>query len=332
MEPGLEVKTIEGITAVRTLRAELMGLAVAVADDPSQKRILVLASPGISDRRLAEEWRAVGRALRPDLLERLSLVAMFPSGVRRYGASLGPELEASPLAARRAGAGDTRLPPPDFSFVVPKLLVYAWLTNTGPVTATWLGQTAGCSYPSVKRALRRLGDSLIKHPDRRVELRRFPREEWSRMIAVSPEARSVIRFTDRSGQPRTAADLLRRLERVRSVAIAVGGAVGARHYYPELDLVGAPQLDLSVHAPKKHADLGFVKRLDPALERSTDPHEPAQLVVHFIRHRAPLFVKDSAGATWADPVECLLDLHEARLEPQAAELLRGFEARRRATR
>lgn len=90
----------------------------------------------------------MGRTLRPDVLERLSLVAIFPNGVRTYGASLAPEFEVPHPAARRAGTGDTRLPPPDYSFVVPKLLVYAWLMNRGPVTATWLGQTAGCRRPS----------------------------------------------------------------------------------------------------------------------------------------------------------------------------------------
>jgi hypothetical protein len=34
------------------------------------------------------------------------------------------------------------------------------------------------------------------------------------------------------------------------------------------------------------------------------------------------------GLAWADPVECLLDLHDARLEMQAKQLLDSLKAKR----
>ena len=106
--------------------------------------------------------------------------------------------------------------------------------------------------------------------------------------------------------------------------IAVGGVFGAKHYHPSLDLVGSPRLDLTIHSTGSRADLGFVERLDPALRKVEDPSEPANLVIHFLRRHDSLFDKGSDGLNWADPVECLLDLHEARLEPQALEFLNSF--------
>jgi hypothetical protein len=130
-----------------------------------------------------------------------------------------------------------------------------------------------------------------------------------------------MRFVDRSGEPGSAVALQRRLAQVAPVGVALGGVAGARHHQPEIDIVGLPRLDLSVHAPGKDADIGFVRRLDPALQPVQDAREPALLVLHFIRHRDALFGPGPGGVPVADPVECLLDLHECGLEAQALEFL-----------
>jgi hypothetical protein len=54
--------------------------------------------------------------------------------------------------------------------------------------------------------------------------------------------------------------------------------------------------------------------------------ESALLVLHFVRRRETFFELGSDGVNWADPVECLLDLHEAHLEPQALELLNHLKS------
>jgi len=48
--------------------------------------------------------------------------------------------------------------------------------------------------------------------------------------------------------------------------------------------------------------------------------EAPQLVVHSLLRKNPLF-HQSDDRTFADEVECLLDLQEARLEQQALEFL-----------
>jgi hypothetical protein len=191
------------------------------------------------------------------------------------------------------------------------------------MTTEWLMKTVGCSYPTVAIALRRLESSLIRHSDRRVELRYFPRDEWSRLLAVSDQVRSTTRFTDRSGQPRSPHDLFVRLKRLGRSDIAVGGVIGARHYRPDLDIVGIPRLDLSMHTLGKNVDLSFVRELDPALQETNRRDVPTALAVHLVSRARSLF-QSGDDVQWADPVECLLDLQENRLESQALEFANSF--------
>jgi hypothetical protein len=272
--------------------------------------------------RIDSEWREALSVLRPDLRRLLALWVSAEDGETRslgdFPASALGELCRSVAGNRRKG---TKLPPPDFEFVVLKLLVYAWATRRGAVTTRWLTDTAGCSYPTVATALKRLGSAVERQSDRRLALRAFPRDEWSRALANADRSRSTLRLADRSGQPRSAESLLGRLQQLRPEGVALGGVAGARHYEPAFDLMGLPRLDVSVHSPDRWPDLSFLEALDPGLAPTGDTREPARLVVHFVRHADPLFEGAGSGLPVADPVECLLDLHEARLESQASEFL-----------
>ncbi len=222
------------------------------------------------------------------------------------------------IAAERGRTGGNRT---DYGFVILKLLIHRWLTSGGAVTADWLAKTGGCSYPAVARALRPLGGLVERTSNRRIVLRWFPKDEFARLVAVSDRARSTVRFADPSGQPRSIEAHIRRLEEIAPPGLAIGGVLGALHSFPALNIVGSPRLDLSVHCPGKHLNLDFIKALDPALKPVTDPLQPATLVIHAVRHADPLFVPRQEGLAWADPVECLLDLHEARLDMQASQFL-----------
>ncbi len=324
MEPAL--RTVQDITATRTLRAELLTVAAAVAQTPGRTGILRLVHPRISEQRLEQEWRAAVEVVRPNILSRLCVQVDLPDGRSRvFTAQRGTLPETwTPHPAPRRGF---RLPARDLSFAVEKLLVWAWLTREGPLTRTWVERTVGCTYPTVAAVVERLGSAILRHPDRRIELKSVPREEWARLFALSGKARSVMRFVDRSGQTGTAAGLLQRLGRLVPSGVAVGGVAGTRYHYPDLDLVGLPRLDLSVHAPNRDVDIGFIRSLDPALKQAKDSAEPALLVLHFVRHREPLVVPNPGSLPWADPVECLLDLHEAGLEAQALEFLDTLASR-----
>jgi hypothetical protein len=197
------------------------------------------------------------------------------------------------------------------------------------VTLHWLGVTAGYSYPTVANAIANLGSLIERRSDRRIFLRWMPRDQIARMVAISDTARGTVRFVDRSSQPRTPEEHLRRLETLRlSQNLAIGGVLGARHYFPNLDLVGTPRLDLSQHGGGWHPDLRFIEKLNPALKRVDDPLEPATVVVHQIGHAKSLFTSRDEGLQWADPVECLLDLYEARLDAQANQFQKALERNR----
>jgi hypothetical protein len=330
MEAAPHVRSVVGLDAIRALRVEVMAMAEAAHRDPKARQLLCLVSPRMTEERIGEEWRLMGRILRPEVVRRLSIHVVHADGRGRSFGDIPASIAANLCRAggrREPGAGAVRLPAPDYSFIILKLFVYAWLTHRGPVTARWLGDTAGCSYPTVASATRRLGRAISRRRDRRLELRELPRQEWSRVLTLAEDARSTMRFADRAGQPRTASSLAERLQHLRPKGVAIGGVLGARHHDPELDLMGLPRLDVSVFSPGREADIAFVRQIDPALEATSDPAEPARLVVHFVRHREPLFEADAGGLPWADPVECLLDLHEARLEPQAAQFVRAVRAR-----
>ena len=205
--------------------------------------------------------------------------------------------------------------------MVPKILLHHLLTDGQFVTAEWLARTSGYTYPTVANVLQSLGSLIERGSDRRFRLRWFPHEELARLVALSDRARATARYADRSGQPRSPEAHLARLEKLNLSGLALGGVLGAKHYFPDLDLVGTPRLDLSQHARDHRIDLDFIEKLDPALQRVKDPLEPASVVVHVVSHANSLFVPREGGLQWADPVECLLDLHEAHLETQAAQFL-----------
>jgi hypothetical protein len=321
----VEVKA--GLDAVRNLQVGILQLALALEEGGQGKRgLLVVAAPAMSQARLHEEWQSTVRMLRSELAGRLRLVLF--DGDRLEGLSndhdsvfrgelervVRRELGRTPVRARRGEA---------FHEVL-KLLVHAWMTSSGPMTSAALAKAAGCSYPTVADAVRRLGAAIARRSYRSVELAYFPRDEWSALVAVSERMRSTIRFSDRSGQPRSFESLLRRLRSLGRSDVGVGGVSGAKHYVPGLDIVGLPRLDLVVHSRGAHTDASFVEKIDPALRRAEGRGETIALAVHFLRRPEPLFVQGADKMLWADPVECLLDLHDARLEPQALEFLQHF--------
>lgn len=322
----IEIKS--GVDSVRTLRASLIQVAYPLGEDAAARGYLVLVDSPISEERLRHEWDRAATVLRKDVLRRLTICRHTPEGI--VGIPSDPDAETRRVISQvvETERVQVRTIRTDYSFVVQKLLLHRWLTNPEPVTSDWLARTAGCSYPAVARALRSLGSLIERSSDRRVSLRWFPMDEFSRLVATADRARSTVRFADQSGQPRSAESHLRRLEKLDPPGLAIGGVYGVKHYDPDLDLVGAPRLDLSLHCPDKPMNLDFIRQLDPALKRVEDPLAPATLVVHAVRHADPLFTPRESGLAWADPVECLFDLHDARLDQQAAQFLETLEHQR----
>lgn len=324
----IEVKV--GVTALRSVRMGLMQLAYELSQRPGFEGYLVLPDVTVTRRRLEEEWQLAASVLRPDLMSRLSLCISDKQQFVGIPRDPDPETQrilSDVVAGEQLHAGAS-LVRAHASFVVLKILLIEWLKGSEPITTEYLSRSSGYSYPTIADALQKLGGLIERQSDRRVSLRWFPKDEFARLLAMSDRARSTVRFTDRSGQPRPLESYLRRLEKLDPVGLAIGGMFGAKHYVADLDLVGVPRLDISLHCPGHRMDLGFIEKLDPALKRVSDPLEPASFVVHAVRHAESFFVPREGGLNWADPVECLLDLHEARLEKQANQFLETLQRNR----
>ena len=180
-----------------------------------------------------------------------------------------------------------------------------------------LEQLSGFSYPTVAGSLKKIESFLRRHSDRRVELNSFPRDEWFRLIANSDNIRVPLGFF--ANRPRSVEDLIGRLTEKSVKDVAVSGIIGAHHYLPGIDLIGIPRLDLTVHNWSIRKVEDYVRKLDPGLKRAA-AGEISQVVVHNLYRPESFFIKKEDYFI-ADEVECLMDLHEARLETQALELL-----------
>ncbi|MCC7081244.1 MAG: hypothetical protein IT530_11275 [Burkholderiales bacterium] len=306
----------------RNVRAALLELAYYLADHPDRRGLLLLSNPRITDTALKEEWQLVEHTLRGEVTKRLSVVATRVDGVAVIAGSLEADLRerirgmvANNPPTRRIATWSAR----DAIFSV---LLLHWLRRSGPLTTQYLMRAVGCSYPTVAAELKRLGSHVKRSSDRRIQLWSFPVDEWQRLVAGRERAHPMIHYVDRSGQRRTPQALLNRASELGLKNLAVGGIIASRYYYPEIDLRGTPRLDLTLHCPpKEKVDLSFVERIDPALERAEGRDEPAALAVHILGTKTAFFTAAVEGLPLADEVDCLLSLHDARLEAQAKEFL-----------
>ncbi len=308
---------------LRKLRASLLDIARFSAGKPERRGILILVDPQISEPRLSDEWTGAQAVIRPEIFKRLAMVVYHEGKPPQADGSLTPE-ERDHIAAvvehERGHAAHKVGGRSEAFFDILRPLLVAWFRRSGPLTSKELSAQTGFSYPTISNALRELEPYLVRHSDRRVELRDFPKDAWFRLVAQAEHVRSTMAFADPSMRPRSPEVLLQRLRELKRSDIAVGGVLGARHYLPGLDLVGTPRLDLVVHNLRPGGSHEFLRKLDPALQPAKRG-EPARVFVHSLCRPAAFFQNSDDGMVWADEVECLLDLHEARLESQALEFL-----------
>lgn len=317
------------VEAVRTLRASIMQVIFRISEENDLHGYVVFVDSTLSVERFHNEWERLETAILPAVLDRLT-ICLVKDGVFT-GIPADPTLEMQQTIAGviENERGKADIPQTDYSFIVPKVLICQWLLRETPIKMEELARVAGCTYLTAVKALRPLGSIVRQTSARRVTLRWFPEDEWTRLVAVSDRARDTVRFAAPPGEARSVTMHVRRLEKLAPPDVAIGGVLGAGHYFPRLDLAGAPRLDLSLHCPGRRMNLDFVRQLDPGLERVDDPLQPAALAVHAVRHADPLFQPRVGGLFWADPVECALDLATAKLAVQAMQFLAHLETPQR---
>ncbi len=346
--PGFRVDAMRGDSAfqviidardLRRLRSSLVEMGRIARD--GQHSILILDEPQISNERLFVEWQGIQTLFQTDILDRLTLYIRRKGDMNEIlGSSLTDQdddaiEEVSKYARERSIRPSRRQS--EASFEILRVMLIHWLRKAGPMTSKDLSHETGFSYPTIARTLDDLEPHLHRHSDRRVELQSFPKEAWLKLVAQIEKVRSSRGYTDRSGRPRPPEMLLDRLKEndLRNLCqnyVGVGGTFGARHYLPGIDLVGNPRLDLVIdaHSGQDYRPAAIdtlIRKLDPAL-KPAERGEPCQVVVHTLYRHKSFFTAADDGTLYADEVECLLDLHEARLEQQALEFLEKLTPRK----
>jgi hypothetical protein len=330
-DTGYEI--VHNLRDGRTLQLTIMRLARGVSTDEIKQGILLLRDPQVTETRITEEWQDALDVLRPELARKMGIAVRTPKGWKPLASTpVVPDTEhwehliaedQPQQSSRPSYRGDSHLE-------VLRVLVAQWLRDNGPLSIGSLEEITGLSYPTVSKAVRQLSFCLKRYSNRSVELLYFPRTEWSYLIQVSSKIRHTINYVDQSGLPRSAESLLNRFLKINDknggppAVFGIGGVFGAKKYYPDLNITGSPRLDLTAYPVHAVNDIdyfirqmdSFVRKIDAAMERDGAGEVKPGLVIHILRRSDPLFEQQ-----WADPAECLLDLHEARLEEQAAELL-----------
>ncbi|BCK87231.1 hypothetical protein MIZ01_1003 [Sideroxyarcus emersonii] len=318
------VKARVGISNVRDLRADLLTAAYEYIEGKTGTT-LILQGCKLSPNRLSEERRLFAM-LAPEAAEHVSILVQdennkidVASGLLKDGSS--QEINNISIRPKRApGVGRHN---------VNNILLLNWLDGLGPQTIKSISEASGTSYPTTAAAISILADQdlLNVKKDRSISLKYFPIEQWRQWIASGFEHRKSARFIDRSGQPRPPSSLIKRLQKLGRDDIAISGIEGARFYYPDLDLSGSLRLDLVING-NHGSDLGFVKKIDPALELSNNKFHKADLVIHFL-DRPKTHFKQNGELLIADPLECLADLYNMKLDQQADQMLRFLSERKK---
>jgi len=314
------------VRAVRTLNESIFQLTQYMAEESDKRGCLLLINAGVTPERVHEEWQRATRILRPEILNRL-MICLYEDGEL-----IGIPEDPSPsdrgiLLDYVKQESDAKeefhlLKSPDRYYDVLRYLINKWALNRGPQSPTVIAKRIGCSYPTVAEHVDKLGAYIARSSDRKVKLKAFPKDEWFRLVANASEVRQTMYFCYKTENRKSVESLLKRWtqQNTHRRDFALGGVPGAKFYFPDTDIVGTPRLDVTVNCSDKTLDFSFLRRIDPGLQPCR-PEEKPVLAVHAIIQKEPLFKKSKENFFVADPVECLLDLHEMRFESQVKEII-----------
>lgn len=315
------VGILYSLSSSRALRELILASAMQISQGQKKETLLILFEPILTDDRLSQEWNALTQIIKDPVFKQIHL-ARIRTGQTSFISQEDRSLHSIIDAAIKHSAEPTPVASKgDASFNLQKVLIHHYLTDNSPITIKRLSSIAGCSYPTTAKLLKSMGSLVNRHSNRRISLPYFPSDLFSHMRAMSSQTRNTLRFSTPNGMKASPEEYLERLLSIKPDNIAIGGTMAARHYDPDIDLVGNPRLDISIHHLQGPLDLSFIKKIDPVLTENSDPLQPAPLAIHLVRHHDSLFRTREQGLFWADPVETLLDLYEQKLDLQAASLL-----------
>ena len=314
---------------VRDIRSALLALAYSLVDAPDAAgAICVLTQSKLSQLRLNAELERFRGLVRHDVGKRIELTRLEDI-VKGQGSSVLPHDPAfiawiKGLAKREVkGSRVSRQ-------TVVSAMALSWLRGMGSMTTQAIQEQCGASYPTVALAISEFSklDLIEPQPGRRVALRYLPTDHWLQLVRKHAEQRRVYRYVDPTGQVRTPEALMARLFKLQrqgtALQVGVGGVLGAKRHFPDLDITASPRLDLSVYGD---GALEFVQQLDAALEPMADLRAKAHLIVHATKEPETFLDRDASGS-WASEMECCADLVELGLAHLVPTMFEALQRRR----
>ncbi|MBE0646911.1 MAG: hypothetical protein IH596_03915 [Bacteroidales bacterium] len=305
---------------LRMLNTTVINLVRILSELLDHTCVLILDETSISRSRLSLEWQTLTKLFKPSIFSRLRMI-VFCEGetTESFGEFSNYEKEVmfeikDTLSRDHVVKGNRKR---DAFYEILWILLVYWFRRSGALQVNQLCQISGFSYPAVASALDKLGDKLTRHSDRSVELKSFPKSDWLKLLTMNDDIKESHGFW--ALRPKPVENLKNRLLENPHGDIAFGGIIGARHYLPGIDLVGIHRLDISVHNWNTREIDMLRKKLDPGLKK-IEPGKMPQVVIHNLHRPDTLYLKGEE-VNIADEVECLLNLHEARLDRQYNEFL-----------
>lgn len=308
----IQSTTLRRLRNTRDLRAEMLGLAGALAGNRSHGRLIVV-DPVVSKTKVRAEWERLLPAIEADVSARMALVIEQPSD--------------SPTGRRRVATTLLPIERPNYRYEVFRLLLGAALKDDGPQPFQGLLDMIGASQTPVRAAL-----AALKRAD--------VAKRWGRGVEVDAQDISIERLAkigalpqtlrfrfERGAQIKTPAALLERVLPLLGPAapagweiLALSGTPVAQADVPTVDILGIPRLDLVAHVPRDQQtfDTALVRLLDDGLELEPNVLAPAPLVIALVRADT-VFVRDAgiAQAHCACPADVFLALLDIGLREQA---------------
>jgi len=273
---GGVIVEVKGTSTTRDLRDALLALVYALdigsrADapiPPAAHAVLVLINTRLSSARLQAELEHFRAVVRNDLGSRVFAVELEEDG--RLQGELphphDPKLAQfiRELAHQEASGAEPhqRVSHKRVSRqAVKSLLLESFVRHVieglnRPASVVELQCATGASYPTVASAVKDLDaeHALASTASKGrapggIELLTPGPDTWRRIAEGHAGERRTLRYTDPTGQPMRPERLLQRLENIRrqhldrhrrdlALDLAVGGVLGAKMLYPELDLKG----------------------------------------------------------------------------------------------
>lgn len=228
-------------------------------------------------------------------------------------------LDLSELEAVSEEAPAERIPKVASKEAVMAYLLNRYVEQAPPVTIARIALETGASLPTIYSVIRQNEHSIVKNPeDKTLSLANPIKMDWLLWMDKTNRLASVS-FVDRSGAPRSAERLAKKLRTLGRDDLAIGGLMGALHHLRALDATAAPQLDILMHGTPR-SDLSFIDKLDPGLKLHKGRGDQANVVVHFIDRPKSLFASNG-GYNWGTLPDCLANMQKAGLTHQVQDAL-----------